>query len=61
VTTTGTVNPFYALGLAGYLAYAEHVGWRYYEGSAMPVWSELPERTREAWIEAARAIVEAGD
>lgn len=61
MTTTGPVNPFYELGAVGYHAYAACVGWRTYEGFAMLPWSELSTRIKEAWVEAARAIVLAGD
>lgn len=38
-----------------YHAYGEVVGFKNHEGRQMPMWSELPERIRLAWIAAADA------
>lgn len=45
-------------GKVGYDAYADAVGWRAYNGDALPQWSDLPEKIRSAWDDAAYAIVE---
>jgi hypothetical protein len=59
--TTGKVNPYYELAVAGYHAYGEHVAWRNYAGLPMPPWAALPTKIQEAWVEAARAIVAASE
>ncbi len=41
------------LAQIAYLAYAKSVGGKNYD---MPTWDALPERVREAWREAARAV-----
>lgn len=62
MTTEGTRKgnpPYYTLAMVGYHAYGEHVAWRNYAGHPMPQWEDLPTRIREAWVEAARAIIAA--
>lgn len=47
------------LGEAGYAAYALSTGGKTYDGRLMPLWSELPDRIRDAWAAAALAIARA--
>lgn len=42
---------------AGYEAYAKQTGGKTHDGRPMPRWFDLPNRTTDAWMEAARAIV----
>ncbi len=40
-----------------YNAYGDHVGWKNYAGLPMPIWSDLPDKIRGAWVEATRTIL----
>lgn len=46
-------------GKVGYEAYGEQVGWKAYNGEAMPQWEQLPQRIQDAWHAAASAIEDA--
>lgn len=45
----------------GYEAYAEFTGGKTFDGRDMPKWGNLPDKTKEAWLEAALAILEADE
>lgn len=47
------------LGKAGYEAYAKSTGGKTFDGREMPKWEDLPQRIRDAWTQAANAILEA--
>lgn len=36
----------------GYEAYGDAAGWETFDGRPMPVWDDLPERTRNLWATA---------
>lgn len=40
----------------GYNAYGDECNWLNYQGSSMPTWDELPQRIKNNWIAAAKAI-----
>lgn len=42
---------------AGYEGYADWTGGKTFDGRDMPLWDDLPERTRLAWVAACGAIV----
>lgn len=39
-----------------YQAYGDTTDWKNYLGLPMPVWTELPDKIREAWVAAAKAL-----
>ena len=45
---------------AAYDAYAKRTGGRTFEGNGMMAWPDLPERIREAWLDAVKAALEHG-
>ena len=45
-------------GQVGYEAYARSTGGKTFDGRAMPVWTELPDRIQTAWACAAEAILD---
>jgi hypothetical protein len=47
-------------GQYAYEAYAAAVNYRNYQGGMMPQWLELPEEIRNAWREAAHAVMRYG-
>jgi hypothetical protein len=48
-------------GQIGYEAYAEFTGGKTWDGRDMPKWDNLPNKIKEAWLEAALAIIEADE
>jgi hypothetical protein len=42
-----------------YEAYAEHQGWKNYQGQPIPTWDSVRQDIKEAWDVAARAVLEA--
>jgi hypothetical protein len=49
----------YTLAEAGYLGYAASTGGKTFDGRDMPGWHELPIKIRDAWYDAARAVLTA--
>lgn len=41
---------------AGYEGYAECTGGKTFDGRDMPLWADLPDRTKTAWVAAAAGI-----
>lgn len=41
----------------GYNAYGDECNWLNYQGNSMPAWDELPQKTKNNWIAATKAIV----
>lgn len=44
------------LGQLGYEAYARSTGGKTFDGRDMPTWSALPDKIKQAWHDAARAV-----
>ena len=45
------------LGRVGYEGYAASTGGKTFDGRDMPTWDALPDRIRQAWSDAATAII----
>lgn len=47
----------YEVAQAGYEGYAEFTGGKTFDGRDMPLWADLPDRTRLAWMAAVEAAL----
>lgn len=56
MTYTYTIDPV-ELGLIAYTAYGQSTDFKNFLGKPMPKWSDLPETIRNAWVQAAQAII----